>query len=339
MANKPVRTVAVVGAGSIGYRHLRNLELLGIERLLVCEPDPELRARRQAEHSRWEYYPEISSTLAEGPDAVVVASPTAFHEEHTAAALANACPVFVEKPVSFRFGPIEALAQQAANSHIVTFVACNMRFHPGPAAIRRLINQCAVGKLISYRIHTGSYLPDWRPHQDYRQSYSASAETGGAILDCIHELDLALWYAGPGRLIAAIHLPARSIGLETDGLAEILIQHDAGAVGSVHLNFIERDYRRSCICIGSEGTLEWNFHRPEVVQYGLSANQVIRHPLPSPWELNEMYVDEMRHFLSCIAEGHPTENSIAQSLPCLRLALDARNAGCGPDTSAKEEAI
>ena len=123
-----------------------------------------------------------------------------------------------------------------------------MRFHPGPAAVRRLLKDGAIGDLISYRLHTGSYLPLWRPHQDYRQSYSASEETGGAILDCIHELDLALWYAGPAQLIAAKHLPARSIGLQTDGLAEILLQHDIGnRIGSIHLNFIERDYRRSCV--------------------------------------------------------------------------------------------
>ncbi|MBV8277878.1 MAG: Gfo/Idh/MocA family oxidoreductase [Verrucomicrobia bacterium] len=339
MTRKPVRTAAVIGAGSIGYRHLRNLEKLGVNRLLIHDPSATRSARIRAEHPSWIFCPKLSDLAAEVPDAVVVASPSALHEEHTRAALAWNCAIFVEKPLSPGWGEVERLAQEALAKQVVTMVACNMRFHPGPAKVRQLLKSCAIGELISYRIHCGSYLPDWHSDQDYRQSYSASTETGGAILDCIHELDLALWYAGPGQLAAARHLPARSIGLETDGLAEILIQHDAGAVGSIHLNFVERDYRRSCICIGSEGTLEWNFHRPELVQYGLSADEVIKHPLPNPWELNEMYVDEMRHFLSCIAEGHPTENSIAQSLPCLRLALDARNAGCGPHTSAKEEAI
>ena len=324
MPNKPVRAAAVIGAGSIGSRHLRNLEQLGIERLLVCDPDPTQRERIQAAEPRYKCYPNIDDTLAEAPEAVIVASPSACHEEHTAAALARRCAVFVEKPLSYRLGRTEALAREADDNQIITLVACNMRFHPGPATVHRLLNDGAIGELISYRIHTGSYLPDWRPHQDFRQSYSASVETGGAILDCIHELDLALWYAGPARLIAAKRLPGRPIGLETDGLAEVLIQHETGALGSIHLNFIERDYRRSCVCIGTEGTLEWNFHRSEVIQFGRGADAAISHPLPDRWQTNDMYIDEMRHFLDCVAAGTPTQNSITQSLPCLKLALDIR---------------
>ena len=324
ISNKPVRTVAVIGAGSIGYRHLRNLEWLGVQQLLVCDPDAGQQARIHAEHPNWRWYTKVDDALAQAPEAVIVASPSAYHEEHTKAALACGCAVFVEKPLACRLGRIEAVAREADDNHIVTLVACNMRFHPGPATVRRLLKEGTIGDLISYRIHTGSYLPGWRPQQDFRQSYSASVETGGAILDCIHELDLALWYAGPAQLIAAKHLPARPIGLETDGLAEILIQHASGTLGSIHLNFIERDYRRSCVCIGAEGTLEWNFHRPEVIQYGRVPDEVITHPLPDRWQVDDMYVDEMRHFLDCIVAGTPTQNSIAQNLPCLKLALEVR---------------
>jgi predicted dehydrogenase len=318
------RTMAIIGAGSVGYRHLLNLEQLGVEQLIVCDPNQELLARRKSEHPNWKFYAELSDVAAEAPEAVVIASPSALHAEHTRAALAWGCAVFVEKPLSTTLVGTERLGQEAIERGIVTMVACNMRFHPGPAKVRQLLNERVIGDLIFYRIHTGSYLPAWRPDHDYRQSYSASAETGGAILDCIHELDLALWYAGPAQLSAAKHVPGRTIGLETDGLAEILLHHDAGTLGSVHLNFIERDYRRSCLCVGAEGTLEWNFHQPEVVQYGPSPKEIVRHSLPIDWPINDMYVDEMRHFLDCVAEGRPTQNSIDDSLPCLRLALQAR---------------
>jgi predicted dehydrogenase len=324
MPKKFPRTVAIIGAGSIGYRHLQNLDRLGIEQLFVCDANRELLARRKSEHPNWKFYAELSEMAAEAPEAAVVASPSALHEEHTRQVLAWGCAVFVEKPLSPTLQGMERLAQQAKERDIVTLVACNMRFHPGPARVRELLNERVIGDLIFYRIHTGSYLPGWRPDQDYRQSYSASVETGGAILDCIHELDLALWYAGPAELSAAKHIPGRAIGLETDGLAEILLYHESGTLGSVHLNFIERDYRRSCLCVGTEGTLEWIFDKPEVVKYGQSSKETVRHSLPVDWQINDMYVDEMRHFLDCVAEGRPTQNSIADSLPCLRLALQAR---------------
>lgn len=327
MTEKAVGTVAVIGAGSIGQRHLKNLEHLGVERLVAYDPDPNRRAKIQAEHPKWKFCAALSEFAAEHPDAVIVASPSALHEDHTRLALDLGCAVFVEKPLSWRWGTVEELARMAIEKDIVTMVACNMRFHPGPAHIQTLLNQNAIGELISYRLHFGSCLPNWRPYQDYRRSYSASVEAGGAILDCIHEIDLALWYAGPAHLITAIHVPAKPIGLETDGLAEILLRHENGAIGSIHLNYIERDYRRSCVCIGSEGTLEWDFHRPEVLQYGRSPNDLVKHPLPSDWQLNQMYIDEMQHFLDCAAAGQPTQNSLAQNLPCFQLALAARSSG------------
>lgn len=326
MSNNSVGTVAVVGAGSIGYRHLQNLEKLGVETLLVYEPNPQRRGWLQSEHPAWKTFAKLSEALGEGPDAVIIASPSAYHEEQLQAAIAHRRAVFVEKPLSFRIGQLPQLGQEAIDKQIVSMVACNMRFHPGPATVRQLLTNRAIGELISYRLHSGSYLPDWHPERDYRKSYSASAEAGGAVLDCIHELDLALWYAGRAQLIAAKRLPAHSIGLETDGLAEILLQHDSEVLGSIHLNFIERDYRRSGIFIGTQGTLEWDFHQFEVKQYRSGQEGLIKHPLVSHWQLNDMYIDEMRHFLDCVAQGRPTQNSISQSLPSLKLALEVR--GC-----------
>jgi len=317
--------IAVIGAGSIGYRHLRNLEHLGIGRLLVYEPDTARRSRLQADHQNWQWFSELSDALDRRPQVAIVASPSEYHEEHTDVALASGCAVFVEKPLSFRMGRLEQIAQRAIDNHLVSMVACNMRFHPGPATVHKLLNAGIIGELISYRLHFGSYLPGWRPYQDYRKSYSASIQSGGAVLDCIHELDLALWYAGPAKLLAAKVLSARPIGLETDGLAELLIQHQTQVLGSIHISYIERDYRRYGVFIGTEGTLEWNFHELEVKQYRSSKDEIIKHPLPAGWQLNDMYVDEMRHFLDCVAQGQPTQNSILSSLPSLKLALEVRS--------------
>src|SRR5207247_166630 len=140
---------------------------------------------------------------------------------------------------------------------LVSMVACNMRFHPGPAQVKQLLESSAIGKPLSARIHVGSYLPRWRAGQDYRLSYSASRTSGGAALDCIHEIDLALWYFGAAELISVASLPAHSIGLEVDGLIEILLRHESDVLTSVHLNFLQHNYHRSCSIIGSSGTISW----------------------------------------------------------------------------------
>ena len=258
------------------------------------------------------------------PDVVFVATPPHLHIRTALAAAARGCHLFIEKPLADRAEGTEELRAVVARRGLITMVGCNMRFHPGPSEIKRLIDAGAVGPVIAARIQTGSYLPGWRPWMDYRESYSAHAEQGGgAVLDCIHELDLARWYFGPGRVVGAATVPARTLGLEVEGVAEILIRHDSGVLSSVHLNVIQRDYRRGCQVIGERGTLYWDYERPTVTVHRGDAMSAASE-LPAGWAPNQAYVDEVAAFLRCVRDLTPTVNPIDDALATLSLALSAK---------------
>lgn len=322
MSERSLR-IAVLGCGSIGRRHLRNLAALGCRALIAYDPDPEARAAAGREVAL-----SPRATLAgvwqERPDVALVAAPTNLHLPLAQEALKHGCHLFVEKPLSHTLDGLTGLEAEAAAAGRVTMVGCNMRFHLGPATVKRLLGEGSVGTVLAARLHTGSHLPRWRPGQDYRRGYSASPEWGGAVLDCIHELDLALWYFGPARLIAAACRPAHSLGLETDGLAEILLRHESGVLDSVHLNFVQRDYHRACQVIGSEGTIAWDFERKKVRLYGPDGKVARVIEEPPGWELNQMYVDELRHFLQAVETGSPSCNPLAAGREVLELALAVR---------------
>ncbi len=54
-----------------------------------------------------------------------------------------------------------------------------------------------IGRVLWLNVESGQYLPDWRPWQNYRESYSARQELGGGIiLDGSHELDYICWLLG-----------------------------------------------------------------------------------------------------------------------------------------------
>lgn len=269
-----------------------------------------------------------AATLGEGlawkPDVVFIASPSELHVAQALEAARSGCHVFIEKPLSHTRAAIDELAGEVAHRQLRSLVGCNMRFHPGPAKVKQLLEEDAVGQVVAARLKTGSYLPGWRPDTDYRKSYSASRDSGGAILDCIHEIDLACWMFGPARLVAARHHPATTLGLETDGLAEMLLDHDSGILSSVHLNFIQRDYRRTCEVVGSEGTIHWDFQERTVRVYRESAGVAETFAQPADWEVNRMYVDEVAHFLDCVREGKETCNPVAQAAAVLEIALSAR---------------
>jgi predicted dehydrogenase len=317
--------IAVLGCGSIGSRHLRNLRALGQPDLLVYDPSP---AAREAVGE--EAFAVCCETLEEvwawGPEAVLVAAPTNLHVEMALEAARRGCHVFVEKPLSHSPDGLEQLCAEVERRGLITMVGCNMRFHPGPAAVRELVRGGRIGKVIAARIQSGSYLPRWRPRQDYHDSYSASPVWGGAALDCVHEIDLALWYFGPASVVGAALLSASTIGLETDGLAEILLRHEGGVLSSVHVNFIQRDYRRGCQIIGSEGTIYWDFEDRRVVVYGADGAVAEEIPEPDGWHLNQMYLDEMMHFIRAVETARQSMNPISGGWDALKIALAARSA-------------
>jgi predicted dehydrogenase len=320
-----MQRLAIVGCGSIGRRHLQNVQHLGYTDVLVCDPNPAALQDLAVPYAV-QCSTNLEALLQQEPTVVVVAAPSQVHLAVALMAARAHCHLFIEKPLAHTLLGLDTLLQETRRRRLITMVGCNMRFHPGPLQVKRWLEAGVIGQVLSARLHTGSYLPRWRPQQDYRQSYSASAAWGGAVLDCIHELDLALWLLGTARLTAAVTRPATSLGLATDGLAELLLEHSSGAISSVHVNFVQRNYRRSIEIIGSTGSIAWDIHAGGVELYGEDGTLVRRRQQPARWQLNDMYVDEMAYFLRCVQAGEATCNGIERAMQTLELALTARAA-------------
>jgi predicted dehydrogenase len=312
--------IAVLGCGSIGQRHLRNLRSLGETNVIVYDPLPSALAAAAGLGFQcagtpgevWSFEPELA----------LIASPPGTHAPLALEAAKNGAALFIEKPLAVSLSELDGLMALARRNNLVTMVGCNMRFHPGPAAVKRLLDAGAIGRALSARIQAGSYLPEWRPDTDYRHAYSALEQPGvGAVLECIHEIDLALWYFGPGATHSGLAVRAASLGIDAEGLAEMLIVHETGTVSSVHLNFIQRDYRRCCQIIGERGTIYWDFERP-AVEIRSSYTDSRTYELPAPWDVNQMYIDELRYLLDHVATKTPTFCDLEAGRRALNLALE-----------------
>lgn len=187
MAPQPVvPRVCVVGCGSIGQRHVRNLVDLGGADVLGVDPRRDRRALVATAHGI-----ETRSSLEEAwkwsPDIVFVCTPTSLHMPPAIEAAARGCHLFIEKPLSHNRDEVGRLASLAAERSLVSMVACNLRFHPGLLRVKELVDAGSVGTVVACRAEFGQYLPDWRPAEDYRASYSARSELGGGvILDVVH---------------------------------------------------------------------------------------------------------------------------------------------------------
>jgi len=314
----------VVGGGSIGSRHLRNLKKLGAEHLGLVETDPARREAVAAELSLTGF-PSLDEGLAWGPDFVVVASPTHLHAEQTLQIVRSGCSVFVEKPLSHTSAGITDLADMVEKKKLTSLVGCNMRFHPGPAKVKQLLDEGVLGKILFARVHTGSYLPEWRPKTDYRQNYAARVETGGGcLMDCIHEIDLARWYLGEMQSVFCCAGHLSSLEIETEDVAVLVCRHASGAISEIHLDYVQRTYERGCQIVGELGSIFWDFNSKVVRWYNARSKEWTTYPQPETWEVNQMYVDEMKHFLECLEQKRPTTLPIPEAAALMRAVFAAR---------------
>ena len=329
----------VVGGGSIGSRHLRNLKKLGVERLGLVETDVSRRESIAAEVPV-AGFSQLTEGLDWAPNFVVVATPTHLHAAQTLEIVRAGFPVFVEKPLSHTIDGVSEIARLVTQKKLVSLVGCNMRFHPGPAKVKELIDEGRLGKILFARIHAGSYLPDWRPNSDYRSNYAARVETGGGcILDCIHEIDLARWYLGEVKSVfcSAEHLS--SIEIETEDVAILVCRHAGGALSEVHLDYVQRTYERGCQIVGELGSIFWDFNAKAVRWYNAANNEWTTYPQPEKWDINQMYVDEMKHFLDCLAEQRATTLPIPEAAAVMRIVFAAKTSSQQGKTVAVAEAL
>lgn len=331
--------VLLVGCGSIGKRHLRNLKALGLDDLHAFDPRPD-RVKEAAEQTGANPCTKLEEGLERKPDIALICTPNSLHIPAALSAARAGCHLFIEKPLSHSLDGISELQAEVRRRGLTALVGCNMRFHPGIALTRRLLNEGLIGRIACARVMAGSYLPEWHPWEDYRQGYSARADLGGGvILDGIHEIDYLLDILGPAAEVSCVAGRFSDIDIQTEDAAEIVIRLQRGALANVHLDYLQRAYRRTAQFSGTEGTLEWDFDIPEVRVYKAETKVWKSHPLP-PADVNSMYVAEMQHMLACVAGREKPAQDLAAARAALDVALAAkRSAATGTRISLDKVAV
>ena len=316
----------VVGCGSIGMRHIRNLLSMGHG---VFATDTMEQGRKAAEAGlKIRTFPSLEAGLARHPDAVLVCTPPPTHLQIARKALADGCHVFIEKPVSDSLSGIGEIAALAKRKKKVVQIGYNLRFVPGLAAMKKAIGSGKYGRPLYAMISFSQYLPYWRPGTDYRKGYTGKKKYGGGIiLEASHELDYACWLLGKPKALSCHARRVSGLEVDTEDSADILLDFESGAAASVHLDFVRQDYSRRCELVCEKGTLawklEWKAMRNTLEERASDGERISsRLLLDVPWEANDMYVAEMRAFASAIG-GRPDRGAavIADGKLALELAL------------------
>jgi predicted dehydrogenase len=171
---------------------------------------------------------------------------------------AGARRVLLEKPVAPTRSAAEALAGHPRAGDV--WVAAPLRAHEAfrhVLASTGSVVEGTPGGVVSAHAWSQSWLPDWRPERDHRQSYSARAGEGGVLRDLVHELDYLTVLLGPPVLVGARLEHDGPLDIEAEQAATLLWSAGRATV-TCRLDYVTRPATRGLVLRGPDGCLEWD---------------------------------------------------------------------------------
>jgi predicted dehydrogenase len=257
--SKTVHRVLVIGAGSIGERHVRCMLGTGRAAVGVVETQPETRATVTERYALSESFASLDDALKAPWHAAAIATPAPSHIP-IAARLANlGLHLLVEKPLSLSTQGVAELIATVARKGIVANVGYVNRAQPALAAMRREFLSGRFGRPLELVAVYGQPFPLYRPA--YRQVYFADrARGGGAIQDAItHVFNAGEWLLGPITRVCADAAHRGLEGVSVEDTVHVLARHD-GVPASYSLNMYQAPNESTITVVCERGTVRYELH-------------------------------------------------------------------------------
>ena len=291
--------LAIIGLGSIGRRHLGNFRTVGVESLSAWDIAAEARAAAVTQFP----FATVTETLdaaLERVDGVVVCTPPDSHLALGRMALERGAHVMVEKPLTQTAEGVAEWLEACDAKRIRVLTAYNWRYWPPMLLVERLLAEGRIGPMRAARTEYAYHLPHHRyPGRDYRAFYMADAKQGGGcVLDESHAIDYMRWLCGEVTEVSAVVDHVSSLEISSDDIADLTVRFASGAIGNIHMNLFAWNMHSHFELMGEGGVIQWRRFENEVRLFDPKADRWEVYPFAG--QLNDMYVEEARHFVACV---------------------------------------
>ncbi|WP_042146671.1 Gfo/Idh/MocA family protein [Paucisalibacillus sp. EB02] len=335
---KKVR-VAIIGIGAIAEStHLRYLlenestEVVGLVDMDV------IRAEAVAKKNGISHWFRTIEALLENVevDAVFICTPNSTHIPIAKKAAEKGVHVFIEKPIGIQIEEVEEYIELARAKKVKTMVGMTHRFRREASILKSYIEQGAFGELyyVKAKLFRGRGTPKgWFTNKEL--------SGGGALMDIgVHVLDLSWWLMGCPKVYAISGKTIGALGnyqtkytnswasknsklnvnhvFDVDDFSAGWIRFRNGAVLNVDVAWAingEQDEAISIELFGDQGGAKLNpltIYREE--------NGIVTKTEPH-FAKNDVFQDEINHFIDCLLENKEPLIDAEQGLDVLKMLL------------------
>lgn len=305
--------IGIIGMGSIGQRHARNLYKLGIKDIAALRTN---RGVMKALPDDLKFVKEFSGEddfYNNNLDGVIIANPTSLHLEAALPALQKGLKTFIEKPITENAENACRL-EKFSESIIVGYC---LRFSNYIKIIKNFIDEGNLGKLYKASFYRSYYLPKWHPYADYRLEYTAQKKLGGGVIRTLsHEIDLMHFLFGEVESANGLVDKISDLDIDTDDFCFFTCKMKQGGRVNFEMDFLSLDYINRAEIIGSNGRLAYDMR--DVTFTKMDGEKEILHVFTSD-EVDGMYLDQMKDFLRFIDEGKSLNCSFKDAVAVLNI--------------------
>ena len=302
--------ILIIGLGSIGKKHVVTLKSI-LKKVDIIALRSSKNAKKIPGITNVYSYKEIENILI---DFAIVSNPTYNHLETINNLIKFKVPLFIEKPLNSSLD-IEDLIDVINSKKIYTYVACNLRFLDCIRFVKEKLSQDLIDQINEVNVYCGSYLPDWRPNIDFRQTYSTNLKLGGGVhLDLIHELDYIYWFFGVPKEVFRRFKNQSSLKISTYDYANYLLDYERFSANIV-LNYYRKDSKRSLELVFENETWCVDLIKNQV----LKNNQVI---FSSQQNILETYQLQMQYFISNLKNNVKSMNTVNNAFEVLKICIE-----------------
>jgi predicted dehydrogenase len=227
--------LGVVGAGSLGFHHIRILRDLPEAKLSgFVESRPE-RAREVEKELGVKAHLSLDSLL-DASDAVIIVVPTSAHFAVANVAIERGKHVFIEKPITTTLEEADALLQLARRKSVLVQIGHIERFNQ---AVRAALPHVKKPRFID---------------SERLAPFSPRGSDVAVVLDLmIHDIDLLLTLVGSdAKTISAVGVPVLTPMLD---IANARVTFTSGAVANITSSRISRERKRKIRIFQQSGYL------------------------------------------------------------------------------------
>lgn len=227
----PKVRIAVVGAGTIGLRHVEEI-VASDSAALAAIVDISAKAAAEAKRRGVPLHASLAELFAgDRPDGVILATPNRMHVEQGLECVAAGVPALIEKPVADNVADGVRLCEAAEAANVRILVGHHRRHSPILHKAVEIVRSGMLGPIVGVIGSAVFHKPDADGYFDGPNAWRREPGGGPVLINMIHEVGNLR--AMVGEIVAVQALASNATrGFEVEDTVAICLRFANGALGT-----------------------------------------------------------------------------------------------------------